>query len=360
MKAGILMVQTPVTGIMTSIPLFPAGKLGQTFCNILIFCVVAGFIFPQASPAAPYYANKVVRIVSGSEPGGNYDRMARLLAKHLPKHIPGKPTIIIENMPGAGSLIAANYLYNQPPDGLTIGAPQRGIPIAHLTKAKGVKYDVMKFEWIGSASVEPMVFAVRASLPVKNINDLRTVKEAIFVPGAGPGASDYQFTYLLKEFLGLNIKSITYPSGTAGRLAFQRNEVDAIAGSYSTVKAFIDQGGMVRLLLRSNVSEPGIENLPVDEDNAKDQKGKIIMSMRAATDRIARPYIAPPGTPANVMKILREAFAGVTKDKALIEESKRFNISVQYITRDECLKTLKYMFNQPDEIIREFGKYVQF
>ena len=334
-------------------------KNGIIFC-LIFSAVLAGSIYPQESKAAPYYANKVIKIVSGSEPGGNYDRLARLLAKHLPRYIPGKPTIIIENMPGAGSLIAANYVYNLPPDGLAIAAPQRGIPIAQLTKAKGVKYDVMKFEWIGSPSVEPMVFAVRASLPIKSITDLRTMKEAIFVPGAGPGASDYQFTYLLKEFLGLNIKSITYPSGTAGRLAFQRNEVDAIAGSYSTVKAFIDQGGMVRLLIRSNVSEAGIENLAVDEDNTKDSKGKIILSMRAATDRIARPYIAPPKTPAAIMKILREAFAGVAKDKALLEEAKRFNISVQYIPPDECLKTLKYLFNQPEEVVREFSKYVQF
>lgn len=328
---------------------------------LLIFvAVLAGGIYPQESLTAPYYANKVIKIVSGSEPGGNYDRMARLLAKHLPKYIPGKPTIIIENMPGAGSLIAANYLYNLPPDGLAIGAPQRGIPIAQLTKAKGVKYDVMKFEWIGSASVEPMVFAVRASLPINNINDLRTMKEPIFVPGAGPGASDYQFTYLLKEFLKLNIKSITYPSGTAGRLAFQRNEVDAVAGSYSSVKTFMEQGGMVRLLVRSNVSEPGIENLPADEDNTADKKGKIIMSMRAATDRIARPYIAPPGTPAGIMKILREAFTKVEKDKALIDDARRLNITVQYVSRDQCLKTLQYMFNQPEEIVKEFGKYVQF
>jgi len=327
---------------------------------LIVFAVLAGCIFPQESVTAPYYANKVIRIISGSEPGGNYDRMARLLAKHLPRYIAGKPTIIIENMPGAGSLIAANYLYNLPPDGLTIGAPQRGIPIAQLTKAKGVKYDVMKFGWIGSASVEPMVFAIRASLPIKTINDLKTTKESIFVPGAGPGASDYQFTYLLKEFLGLNIKSITYPSGTAGRLAFQRNEVDALAGSYSSIQAFIEQGGMVRLLVRSNVAEPGIENLPVDEENTKDNKGKTIMSMRAATDRIARPYIVSPGTPAAIMKILWEAFSAVSKDKALREDAKRLNISVQYVPQDESLKTLKYMFNQPEEIIREFGKYVQF
>ena len=326
---------------------------------LILLSVLIGLAVPRQSLSAPYYENKVIKIVSGSEPGGNYDRIARLFAKHLRKYIPGKPVIVIENMPGAGSLIAANYIYRHAPDGLAIAAPQRGIPIAQLTKSPGVKYDVMKFEWIGSASVEPMVFAIRANHVIKNINDLRKAKDPVYVPGAGPGASDYQFTYLLKEFLGLNINSVTYPSGTAGRLALQRNEVDAIAGSYSSMKSFIDQG-IVRPLVRSRVAEPEIENLPVDEDLVTDSKGKIIMSMRAASDRIARPYMAPPGTPAPIMKILRDAFATAAKDKELLEEAKRYSITVQFIPQEECMKTLRYMLNQPDDIVREFSKYVQF
>ncbi len=327
---------------------------------LIVFFVLAGFIFPAASPAAPYYEGKVIRMISGSEPGGNYDRMARLLARHLPKYIPGKPTIIIENMPGAGSLIAANHVYNKAAaDGLTIGAPQRGIPFAQLTKSEGVKFDVRKFAWIGSASVEPMVFTIRADHPYKHILELKKIKDPLFVPGAGPGASDYQFTYLLKEFLGLNLKSVTYSSGTAGRLALMRKEVDATAGSYSSVKAFIEQG-VVRPLVRSRVSEPGIENLPVDEDLTADSTGKIIMAMRTASDRIARPYIASPATPLPLMKILRDAFARVAKDRDLIEEAKKYSLRVEYIPPEECLKTLNYIFNQPDRIVKEFGKYIQF
>ena len=270
------------------------------------------------------------------------------------------PASIIENLPGAGSLIAANFVYSKAaPDGLTIGAPQRGIPFAQLTKAEGVKFDVRKFAWIGSASVEPMVFGIRSDHPYKHINELKTIKEALFVPGAGPGASDYQFTYLLKEFLGLNIKSITYTSGTAGRLALMKKEVDATAGSYSSVKPLVDQGA-VRLLVRSRVAEPGIENLPVDEDLTADSTGKIIMAMRTSSDRIARPYIAPPATPAPLMKILRDAFARVAKDKDLIEEAKKFTLRVDYIPPEECLKTLNYIFNQPERINKEFGKYIQF
>ncbi len=326
---------------------------------LLMVIVLTGLIMPKEPLAAPYYENKLIRVVSGSEPGGNYDRMSRLLAKHLPKYIPGKPTIIIENMPGAGSLIAANHIYNQAPNGLTIGAPQRGIIYAQLIKAEGAKFDVKKFGWIGSASVEPMVFAIRSDLPYKNFQDLKNAKEPIFVPGAGPGASDYQFTYLLKEILGLNFKSVTYTSGTAGRLAVLRKEVDSTAGSYSSVKPFIEQG-IVRPLIRSRVSEPGIENIPIDEDLTTDSKGKTLMAMRAASDRIARPYIVPPGTPANVMKILREAFAKVAKDKELIEESKKFNLRVDYIPVEECMKIINYVFSQPDAIVKEFSKYMQF
>ncbi len=123
----------------------------QTLLLLVGLLFIFTIFIPIKLLAAPYYEGKVVKIIVGSEPGGGYDRMARLIAKHLPKHIPGKPTMIVENMAGAGSLIAANHIYNiAKPDGLTIGAPQRGIPFAQLTKAEGIKFDIMKYSWIGS------------------------------------------------------------------------------------------------------------------------------------------------------------------------------------------------------------------
>src|SRR4030042_549113 len=139
--------------------------VGLLFFSLAFFA----FICPNRPLAAPYYQGKMIKIIVGGPTGGGYDRVARLLARHLPKHIPGNPTIIIENMPGASSIIAANYIYNlAKPDGMTIGAPQRGIPTAQILKIEGAKFDAAKYSWIGSAAVEATVLTIRTDLPYKS------------------------------------------------------------------------------------------------------------------------------------------------------------------------------------------------
>jgi len=318
------------------------------------------FLSPQALLSAPYYEGKTLKIVVGFTPGGGYDRMGRLLAKHLPKHIPGKPSIIVENMEGAGSIICSNYIYNVvKPDGLTIGTVNRGISFAQLTKVEGVKFDVMKYSWIGSAAVEASVLTVRNDLPYKTYDDLRKVKEPIPLGTMGPASSDHQFLVLLREFAGLNTKLIFYPSSAEAMLAIERKEVDGRAGSYSSIKPFIERG-LVHPVIRGRVSEKGIENLPVNEDLTTDPTGKTIMAMLDSADRMGRPYFLPPGTPANIMNILRDAFSKVANDSELKEEAKKNRMEVTYIPADDCLKAINYLFKQPESIVKEFSKYVKF
>ena len=310
--------------------------------------------------AAPYYEGKTMRIIVGFTPGGGYDRMARLLGKYLPKYIPGNPTIIIENMGGASSIIAANHIYNAAkPDGLTIGTLNRAIPFAQLIKLEGVKFDVTKYAWVGSAAVEGSVFTIRAELPYKTVDDLRKAKEPLAMGSSGAGTSDYQFALINKEFLGLNLKMITYPSSAECMLAVERKEVDGRAGSFSSLKPFIDRG-VVRPILRGRVSEKGMENLPLNEDLTTDPMGKTIMAMFSSGDLIGRPYVAPPGTPEDVMKILRESFAKAAKDPELMDESKKVMMEVDYTPADECLKIVTYVLSQPEEIVKEFAKFVKF
>ena len=310
--------------------------------------------------AAPYYEGKRITIVVGSLPGGGYDRMARLIAKHLPKHIPGKPTIIVENVPGAASMITANRIYNiAKPDGLTIGAFQRGIPLAQLMKAEGVKFDVMKYAWIGSPAVEATVLTLRTDLPYKSVDDILKAKAPIMLGSSGPTESSAQFALLLKEFLGLKLEMVVYITGNEASLAIEKREVDGRAGSFSSLKALIDRG-VVRPLIRGKASEPEIENLPVDEDLTPDRKGKIIMAMRSTLEVIGRPFVAPPGTPTPIMTILRDGFAKVTKDPEFLGEAKKFGISIDYISAEETLKKLDFFFNQPEDIVKEFGRYVKF
>ncbi len=332
----------------------------QILFLLMVLFVFSIFTSPTEPLAAPYFEGKRITFLVGVGPGGGYDRMARLFAKHLPKYIPGKPTIIIENMPGAASILAANRVYNiAKPDGLTIGVPQRGMPFAQLLKVEGVRFDVTKFSWVGSTAVEGTAFCLRTDLPYKTFEDIRKAKPQLMVGGTGPGESSTQFCVLVKEFLGVNMKMVFYPSSPDVMLAVERKEVDGRAGSYSALKPFIERG-LVRPLLRGRVAEAGTENLPVDEDLAADKMGKTLMAMRSSVEFIGRPFVAPPGTPANIMNILRDGFARTAKDPELIEDARKSMMEVQYTSAEECLKLVTFLVNQPADIINEFSKYVKF
>lgn len=318
------------------------------------------FLQPGKSYAAPYYAGKVITIVVGYGPGGGYDRIARILAKHLPRYIPGKPTILVQNMPGADSMIAANYLYNvAKPDGLTIGAFNRGLVFAQLLKGEGVKFDLTKFAWIGSAAVESTVLVLQSDLPYRTIEDVAKAKAPIVLGSTGPADSSGQFPLFMKEFIGYNFKDVVYPSGNDIMLAIERKEVDGRGMTYSSAKIFIDRG-LVRPLARGRVVEPGIEKLPVDEDLVRNPRGKTLMAMRSAPDNMGRPYVAPPGTPAEAMKILKDAFAKVENDPALKEDAKKIQMAVKYVPAEDVQKLIQYLLKQPPDIVKEFAKYVKF
>lgn len=328
---------------------------------LLISFVISFFIFAGELRAAPYYEGKVLKIIVSFPPGGGYDRMARILAKYLSKYIPGKPTVIVENMPGASGMIGANHVYNiAKPDGFTIGAINRVTPSAQLLKVEGVKFDMLKFSWIGSVAVETSVFAVRSDLPYKNFDDLKKAKDPINIGATGPGDTTYNFPTLIKQFLGLNLKLTTGYVATADiLLATERKEVDGYASAYSSIKPHIARG-LLRPVLRTNISGPGIEKLPAVEDLTTDRMGKTILSMYSVSDRIGRPYVAPPGTSAETMNILRDAFAKLPKDPELKQEADKLMMEVDYTPASECLKEIQFFLSQPPETVNEFKKYIKF
>jgi tripartite-type tricarboxylate transporter receptor subunit TctC len=324
--------------------------------------VVAAFFFvvlllQGSSYGANYYDGKTITIVVGYKPGGGYDQYARLIAKHLPKYIPGNPTVIIQNMPGGGSVIATNYVYTTAkPDGLTIGTFNNSLVFNQLTKSPAVRFDLTKFAWIGSVASDVAVIAVRSDLPYKTVDDLRKAKE-IVMGATGTGDTSYVVPVFLKEYAGIPFKMIVgYSSSSDVMLAIERKEVDGRAGSYISVLPFIERG-LVRPLIRSNVDIAAVRKLPTDESLATTAKGKAVMAVRSGPEQMYRPYVAPPATPENVMKILRDAFAKVTSDKALLADAAKSNMTVQFTPADGVLKLVQSALTQPPEIAAEIGKF---
>ena len=325
----------------------------------LILGLIAAIV--AAPAAAQYYAGKTVTIVVGYKTGGGYDATARVLARHLPKHIPGKPTVIVQNMPGANSIIAANHVYAvAKPDGLTIGTFNRNLPIAQLTKVDGVKFDMTKFAWVGSAASECTVLAIRTDLPYKTFEDLRKSRQQIVIGATGPGANTYDFPLLLKEFLGVNIKLVSgYQSSADIMLAVERKEVDGRAGSFTSIRPFIDRN-LVRPVLRARATEPGVENLPIDEDLAPTPRAKAIMALRSAPEIVGRPYVMHPNTPPEHVKTMRDAFAAAIKDPELVAESKKAKMDLEFVDGDVAVKVMNEVLSQPKDIVDEFSKYIKF
>ena len=324
----------------------------------LVAALALAAIAPQT---AAQFEGKTVTIVVGFKTGGGYDRTARILARHLPKYLPGKPNVIVQNMPGANSIIAANHVYGvAKPDGLTLGTFNRNLVLAQLTKVSGVKYDMTRFAWIGSAASESTVLAIRSDLPYKSFDEMRKAGKTVVIGATGPGANTYDFPLLLKELLGVDIKIVSgYSSSSDIMLALERKEVDGRAGSYSSLQTFVERG-TVRPLVRARAVEPGIEKLPVDENLAPNARAKAIMALRSAPEVVGRPFVMTPGTPEPLLKAMRDAFAKAIKDPELIAEARKAKMDLEYMPGDEALRLVKEVLSQPKEVVDEFGKYIKF
>jgi tripartite-type tricarboxylate transporter receptor subunit TctC len=263
-------------------------------------------------------------------------------------------------MTGADSMIAANYVYNKAePDGLTIGSFNRGLLFAQLLGSQGVRFDLRKFAWIGSAASEGSVLVTRSDMPYKTIQDLINATEPIILGNTGPADSGGVFANLVANALGIKMKMVTYPSSAAVMRAVEGKEVYGRGGSYSSLLRFI-QRNLVRPVIRGRVVEEGMENLPMDEDLVSDQKWKRLLALRSMPDVVERPYVARPNTPESVMTIPRGAFAEVIADPELKADARKVNMTLNYTTAEETTKILTEFFSQPPEIVSEAAKFIKF
>ena len=329
------------------------------------FCILAGvamapFLSGPAWAQAPFYEGKTITILIGTQGGGSIVS-ARIIAQHLGKYIPGQPAVIVQPMIGGAHIVATNHVFNAArPDGLTLLAANPNIAIAQLIKLDAVRFDVKKFEWIGSSGADGVVLTVRPDLPYTTFEDLRKADRELVVGTTGPGSNAHDFPLLLKEFAGARFKLVSgYPANSDILLAIERKEVDIWTAFAATIRPAV-QRGAVRPIVRGRVPSKGFEHLPVDEELTTHPVGKALMAIKAAPLAIGRAIAAPPGTPADRVAILREALLKTLKDPALQAASEKAKIELRHISGDEILKNFTAILQQPPEVLREMVKYIKF
>jgi tripartite-type tricarboxylate transporter receptor subunit TctC len=336
-----------------------------------ILCLTSfllGFAPELRAQAEPFYKGKTIRIIVGSTAGGFYDRWARLFARYMGKYIPGQPEIIAQNMAGAGSVIAANHVFNvAKPDGLTLVMPLNSVYVDQLVGRKEAQFDLRKFHFIGSPAVEAIIFYMRADAPYKSIADVIKAKEPPKCGGTGTASSDYILSKILEETVGAKFNSVLgYAGGTEIDIAVEKGEVVCRAHSVSAHfgrepfdtwhKKNFDRHIIQTSRKRdSNATDTPTLNELFDQFKVPANSRRVSQILLAAGD-FGRPMMVTPGTPPERIKILRDAYVKTLNDPEALAEAKKGRMDVQP-TSGEDLETLtKEIFDSPPEVIERAKK----
>lgn len=308
----------------------------------------------SAQSAADFYKGKTVGVVIGFPAGGGYDTYGRVLARHLGKHIPGEPTVVAKNMPGAGALKAANYLYNSAPkDGSEIGIVASSTLMERLLGNDQAQFDPTKFSWIGSMSQDVGFCGINPKSGVTSFDDWLAKKTEIIFGASGPAAITFQHPMVMKNVLGANARVISGYQGTKDvSLAMQRGEVTGICGMFvSSVSAqyqpLIDSGDMKLVIQMGPEKTDVFGKVPSVFDYAKTDEDRKILEIHFGQLKLARPFVAPPGLPVDRLAALSKAFAGSLKDPGLLADAKKAQIDISYVSGDAARSLLAQFANYP-------------
>ena len=319
--------------------------------------MLAGMAAASAAGAAhadDFYQGKQLQLIVGNETGAGYDAYARLLSRHLSQHIPGHPTIVLQNMPGAGGLQAANYLYNlAAKDGTVIGTFQRNLPLMSIVEKdnKQVKFDASKFTWLGSASSgagDAYLLIVRADVPVQTIEDTRLPGgRQIILAGTAPGTQGYDVPATLAQILHLNLKTVVgYPSASEMSLALMRNEVDGRMIGLSALRSTQPDwlaNHRIRILLQVGRADrhPDLPNVPLARELATDPEDLTLIKVMDAAQTMSWPFLAPPDVPPDRAAILQKAFMDTQNDRDYVADAAQQNMELSPISGDAIVTMLR-------------------
>lgn len=308
---------------------------------------------------ADFYKGKTVSLMVGAR-GGSLTTSAQLLAQHLGRHIPGDPSVVAVQMPGGAHLVATGHVYNvAEPDGLTILAVNPNVALSQLAKLPQVRFDLTKFEWLGSSGSDGSMMSIGTHVPYKTFAELKASGRELIVGTTGPGSNAHDMPLLLKEFAGARFKLVSgYAANSDILLAVERKEVDGWAALATTIKAGVDRGA-VRPIVRARAPVSGFNDLPIDESLTDDPVGKSLMAIRGIPLLIGRAYGVRAGVPAERVKILRDALEKAVKDPAFIADAQKAKIDMAYIEPEAVRKGFVEVLSQSQATIDAMGKYLK-
>ena len=320
---------------------------------IVLISLVATFTPRSAYTATAdenFYRGKTIRIIVGFAAGGGFDAYARVIARHMGRHVPGNPAIIVDNMTGAGSRVAANSLFKATPDGLVIGNFIGSLVLQQIMGDKGIEFDARKFEWLGAPVQDETVCALTKASGINSLDDWFAGKKTVKLGGEAPGANDSDVPRVLKAALGLPVQLIEGFKGTSNiRVAAEAGEVDGGCWTWASIRTTWANGlesGMVKAIIQVNAKKAeDIPNVPNAIDFAKTPDARTLIEAGIhAPSAILRAYALPPGMPKSRVDILRNGFNATMKDPELLAEMKKSKLEINPLTGSEMDGVVKTLF----------------
>jgi len=314
--------------------------------------VVFSLFYESVFATSSFYEGKTIRIIVGYSAGGGYDTYARLIARHIGKHIPGNPSVVVENMTGAGSLISANYMYRvAKPDGLTIGHFTGGLFFNQVLQQPGVEFDSRKFVFLGAAAKEEGVYAFSKKSGITSMEKWINAKTPLKMGGVAPGSnSPDNIIRILKAALGLPIQLISgYKGSPEVRMAIEQGEIAGSALGWaamrSTWRKSLDSGDLVVILQAVPEPFPDLPKVPLAINYAKTEEARQLIEVGIhSPSYFVRPFVLPPGTPREQTQILTKAFIETLKDRELLAEAEKANLDIEPVNVSELEKSVASLF----------------
>jgi tripartite-type tricarboxylate transporter receptor subunit TctC len=317
----------------------------------------------QADPIADFYRGKTITIVVASGAGGGYDFFARSLAKHMSRHIPGNPTLIVQNMPGAGGARTVNFIYNVgPQDGTMLGVPLAPAAMAQLLDPSPIRYDAARLQWIGNLEDSVGILFVWHGSPTKTVADAMT--RVTPLAGSGKSSATYQLPVLANALLGTKFNVVLgYPGAAEMEIAIERGEVDGRAAVWQTLNTTQPtwiKDGKVRFIMQNVLKRsPQLPDTPTYIELAKTDEARRIFELMAFQNVTSRPLVAPPGVPKDRVAALRRAFDAVVKDPVMLSELTRAGLEIEPSSGKEVQAAVERMIATPPEIVATMRKLLE-